>query len=148
MKKLIKKISTIAWFICAFLGHGANVQVSWDQPSDTNGVTGYQTTIALGTNAPFATNITIGVTNTQTTFQNLLTSINYAVSVRSTGQLLSSPVGTNFVIPAPPLNLKLNSAMQQAPTPSGPWQDVTQAVTLVVSTEPNLFYRAKVAITP
>jgi hypothetical protein len=121
-----------------------DVEVLWDIPIPTNGVTGYQITLAIGTNQPFRTNVLTGITVTSNSWTGLLIGTNYTTTVRSVaGSLLSNPVSTNFVTPAVPANLRLRSAMQSSPSPTGPWLDVTQQVTEIVAADPNKFYRTR-----
>ena len=129
-----------------------NVTISWDPPLVTNGVTGYQVTVSTGTVAPipvFQANVA-GIYSTQQVVTSLIPGTNYTGTIRSMSgpNLLSTPVSTNFTLPSSPMNLKINSTMQQSITPNGPWEDVTNQVIDVAATYPRLFYRSKLVFQP
>jgi hypothetical protein len=127
-----------------------NIIILWDPPIVTNGVTGYQITVSIGTNAPipiFQATVS-GIYSTQQVVTSLIPGTNYTGTIRSMSgpYLFSTPVSTNFTLPSAPMNLKINSTMQQSTTPNGPWEDVTNLVIEVVTTEPRKFYRSKLEI--
>jgi len=136
-----------------FSAFADNVTILWDPPLVTNGVTGYQVTVITGTtSAPvpvFQANVS-GIYSTQQVVTSLIPGTNYIGSVRSMSgpNILSTPVSTNFTLPSAPMNLKINSTMQQSITPYGPWEDVTNQIIEVAATYPRLFYRSKLVFQP
>jgi hypothetical protein len=147
----MKNWKTLLSAVIAMAGLGGafadNVIISWDAPIVTNGVTGYQVTVSTGTVAPipvFQANVA-GIYSTQQVVTSLIPGTNYTGTIRSMSgpNILSTPVSTNFTLPSAPINLKINSTMQQSTTPYGPWEDVTNLVIEVVATEPRKFYRSK-----
>lgn len=143
MKTLLGAVISMVGMAGAFAD---NVIISWDPPIVTNGVTGYQITVVIGiTPIPvFQANVA-GIYSTQQVVTSLIPGTNYTGTIRSMSgpNLLSTPVSTNFTLPSSPINLKINSTMQQSATPYGPWEDVTNMVIEVVTTDPRKFYRSK-----
>lgn len=124
-----------------------DVRILWDPPVVTNGVTGYQVTVTIGSNAQipvFSANLS-GLNSTQQVVTSLIPGTNYIGTVRSMNgpYLLSVPVSTLFTVPSGPSNIRINSTMQQSATPYGPWEDVTNQVVEVVASSPKKFYRSK-----
>jgi len=125
-----------------------NVTISWDPPLNTNGVTGYQVTVITGTTSapvPVFQATVAGIYSTQQVVTSLIPGTNYTGTLRSMSgpNLLSAPLSTNFTLPSSPMNLRINSTMQQSATPYGPWEDVTNLTIEVVATNPRKFYRSK-----
>jgi|SRR6185503_2722196 len=145
---LISVAATMIGLSCALAD---NITISWDAPLNTNGVTGYQ--VAVSTVSPpvpvFQANVS-GIYSTQQVVTSLIPGTNYIGSVRSMSgpNILSPPVSTNFTLPSSPMNLKINSTMQQSITPNGPWEDVTNQIIEVAATYPRLFYRSKLQFQP
>ena len=139
-------LSAVVLMIALSAALADNITISWDAPLNTNGVTGYQ--VAVSTVSPpvpvFQANVA-GIYSTQQVVTSLIPGTNYIGSVRSMSgpNLLSPPISTNFTLPSAPMNLKINSTMQQSVTPYGPWEDVTNLVIEVAATTPRKFYRSK-----
>jgi len=148
MNQLLKPLLSAVVAVIGLSGALAdNVTITWDPPLNTNGVTGYQITVSIGPTAPipvFQANVA-GIYSTQQVVTSLIPGTNYTGTLRSMSgpNLLSTPVSTNFTLPSSPMNLRINSTMQQSVTPYGPWEDVTNLVIEVVATSPRKFYRSK-----
>jgi len=146
-------LSAVVLIIAISAALADNITISWDPPINTNGVTGYQISVITGVaTAPipvFQANIS-GIYSTQQMVTSLIPGTNYTGTIRSMSgpYLLSTPISTNFTLPSAPMNLKINSTMQQSITPNGPWEDVTNQIIEVAATYPRLFYRSKLVFQP
>jgi hypothetical protein len=119
-----------------------SVTIAWD-PSLSPDVAGY--TLRWGTNSgiyPRSTNV-LNVTNFTLANSNLFPGTNFmAVTAYSMNGLSSDPSNEiSFTVPAAPKNFRL--ALESAPAPDGPWQEVASAG-FTDAGEVSRFYRGQV----